>query len=118
MSLSPRLDHGTLEAKDINSIICIAMAQQKIWYMVDQHIFAKLIKSSFVSYGRIVDKELDRHSEKLGCLALLPLPSFVRAREWLYANKFDNFDEIKSDLLENHISKADNEEIRKICVYE
>lgn len=56
----------------------------------DQQIFAKLIKPSFVSYDRIVDKELERYSEELGSFALLPLPNFVRARKWLYANKFDN----------------------------
>lgn len=55
----------------------------------DQQILTKLIKQSFVSYSRIVDKTLDMSSKDLSYFAHLQLTNFVSTGKWFYA-KIDN----------------------------
>lgn len=81
----------------------------------DQQIFTKLIKWSFASY-RIVDKAVDMSSKDLSCFALLQLTSFVSTRKWLYANRFDNLDEIDNFLYDHNIPKLTIKKQEK-CVY-
>ena len=47
----------------------------------DQQILTKLIKQSFVSYSRIVDKTLEVSSKDLSYFAHLQLTNFVSTRK-------------------------------------
>lgn len=51
----------------------------------EQQILIKLIKQSFVSYSRMVDKTLDMSFKDLSYFAHLQLSNFVSTRKWFYA---------------------------------